>query len=286
MSFSWPSLSALLSSPGPPVDALAAQAPPLVISSALPPIPGKAVEKARNGAYIEFKEFLVDNLALVQRLKELGNAGMVSPATQTLAAGSRMRDVPDALTWASCFLAYMAARTSDDETKELAAYAMIVIMLSRKHPGAGWLLYDRQFRQQRAAGASLPWNEINASLMAATVLSHAGDKPCQSCPLCFGVDHTKEECALAPLELAKLALPGPSNRPPPTSRAARRPAPYPSANDNICCRFNSGYCGSNPCKFEHTCSNCFKPGHPATPCQEPRGRPRWQPGDQPRLPGP
>ena len=40
--------------------------------------------------------------------------------------------------------------------------------------------------------------------MAAPVLSHAGDRPCQSCPLCFGVDHYREECALASLEIIKL----------------------------------------------------------------------------------
>ena len=42
--------------------------------------------------------------------------------------------------------------------------------------------------------------------MAATVLSHAGDRPCQSCSLCLGGDHTKEECALASLELSKRVL--------------------------------------------------------------------------------
>ena len=128
--------------------------------------------------------------------------------------------------------------------------------------------------------------------MAATVLSHAGDRPCQSCPLCLGVDHSREECALSSLELNKLSTPGPSsnpgpstNRPPPPPRVARRPTPYSAVNDNICRRFNRGYCGSNPCKFVHTCSNCFKLGHPATHCQEPRGYPRGQPGDPPRLPG-
>ncbi len=52
----------------------------------------------------------------------------------------------DPLTWVSCFLAFMASRTSHEETRDMAAYAMIIIRLSRKHSGSGWLLYDKQFR--------------------------------------------------------------------------------------------------------------------------------------------
>ncbi len=92
----------------------------------------------------------------------------------------------DPLTWVSCFLAFMASQTSHEETRDMAAYAMIIIRLSRKHSGSGWLLYDKQFRQHVTAGSTLPWADINASLMAATVLSHAGDRPCQSCSLCLG----------------------------------------------------------------------------------------------------
>ena len=36
--------------------------PPLVLASALPPIPGKAVEKILKGQFIDFKEHLMDNV--------------------------------------------------------------------------------------------------------------------------------------------------------------------------------------------------------------------------------
>ena len=143
-----------------------------------------------------------------------------------MVAGSRLREVTDPLTWVSCFLAFMASRTSHEETRDMAAYAMIIIRLSRKHSGSGWLLYDKQFRQHVTAGSTLPWADINASLMAATVLSHAGDRPCQSGSLCLGGDHTntKEECALASLELSKSSPAGPpSSRP---GVAAARQASY------------------------------------------------------------
>ena len=138
-------------------------------------------------------------------------------------------------------------------------------------------IYDRQFCHHRAAGAALPWTEINASLMAATVLSHAGDRPCQSCPLCFGVDYSREECALASQQTLSLRPVNESS--PPTSRVVRRPTPYSAGNDNICRRFNRGHCGSNPCKFENTCSNCFRLGHLQHSVKNPEG----SPGDSPEI---
>ena len=45
---------------------------PLVLASALPPIPGREVEKISKGQFIDFKELLNDNVALVFQLRELG----------------------------------------------------------------------------------------------------------------------------------------------------------------------------------------------------------------------
>ena len=88
---------------------------------------------------------------------------------QPLVNGSRLCEISDPLSWASCFLAFMAARVDHQETRELAAYGSIVLQLARKHAGGGWLAYDRQYRQHQAAGANLSWTDISPSLMAATV---------------------------------------------------------------------------------------------------------------------
>ena len=61
----------------------------------------------------------------------------------------------------------MVASTDCQTTRDMAAHAQIVIHQSRKHPGGGWLAYDRQ---QCAAGIALPWNDVAPSIMAATVL--------------------------------------------------------------------------------------------------------------------
>ena len=124
----------------------------LTISASLPPIPAKAVEKIRAGVFIDFKELLTDNIALLQRLQDVGQPGQHPLSALTTAA--RMRDIQDPLTWVFCFLAYMAARVDHEETRQLAAYGQIVIHLAHKHGGRGWLANDSAFRQQAAAGAA------------------------------------------------------------------------------------------------------------------------------------
>ena len=174
------------------------------------------MEKIQKGSFVDFKELLQDNILLLQKLQDLGQSSLFGAAAHPLPAGSKLRDVPDPLTWASCFLAFLAAK-ADQESRELAAYGMIVLQLARKHGGTGWLLYDRQFWQQRAAGATLPWTESNSSLMAATVLGNANGLQPRSCPHCLLSDHSREECAPAPLEdLKATATPPVGGRPSPT----------------------------------------------------------------------
>ena len=284
---SLPDLSSLLATPLP---LLLGQTPteksdPLILSSALPPISGKMVERVQGGKFVEFKEFLKDNVLLLQKLRELGLSGAVAPSLQPIVSGSRLREVPDSAAWASCFLAFMATKVDHRETRELAAYGMIVLAFANQHTGPGWQAYDRQFRQHQAAGANLPWAEINPSLMSATVLSQSGG-PGRSCPLCLAYDHTKEDCALFPLERAsKWGEPSQGFK----ARQPRRPGPYGVITSAaVCYRYNRGSCQAAHCRFEHFCSNCGKPGHPAISCPDPRqgqGDPKSPPPPPRSTPG-
>ena len=116
--------------------------PPLVLASALPPIPGKAVENMLKGQFIDFKEDLIDNVALMTQLQELG-AGVAS------AAGSRshLRDVSDPFTWVYCYLSFVVVLCPDSRTHELLAYGQIIIQLARSHGREGWLTYDCRWPQ-------------------------------------------------------------------------------------------------------------------------------------------
>ena len=190
-----PSLASLLATP------LASLGPsrttPLVLSSALPPIPGKVVEAIRAGHYVDSKDLLPDNVALRQRMVD---TGILGSSNQNL----RLHEVGDVETWLHCFLAFMAAKVESSETRELMAYGQIILMLVRKHSGMGWKTYDTHFCQLVGAGHTLPWTELNQSMMAADVLQSG----VQVCALCQSHDHHKE-CALPLLVQGMIGAPAP-----------------------------------------------------------------------------
>ena len=232
---------------------------PLILSSALPPVPARAADKIWAGQFIEFKELLSDNVALLQRLQDMG------VANQPHSLGhSWMREVHDPLTWVSCFLTFMATKIAHQETQELAAYGLIVVHLARKHGGRGWLSYDAMFRQQAAAGSPVQWTELNPSLMAATVINSStssGANQGRSCSLCLSPDHSRSECALLALEFyreqSRLWQQGQSPQVGHSWPPDVRSKPYPSVA-GVCRRFNRGSCMAVQCRFAHVCSGCSK----------------------------
>ena len=64
------------------------KAEPLIISPSLPSIPAKVVERIKQGKFVNFKEFLSDNILLLQKLQELGLTGSVAPALQPVISSS------------------------------------------------------------------------------------------------------------------------------------------------------------------------------------------------------
>ena len=145
---------------------------------------------------MEMRELLPDNVALLQRLQETNLPGQLPPANP-----SRLRDIRDPLYWASCFMAFVAAKVNCTETRELMAYGKIIVSLAQQHGGVGWATYDTMFRQQAAAGADSRWSLLNPSLMAATVLGAGSEQSPCPCPHCQASDHRPQECTLASLDL-------------------------------------------------------------------------------------
>ena len=234
-------------------------ATPLLLSPSFPPVPAKLVTKSQSGAFVALKEFLGDNIALVQHLDEVQSTSLRSSA--------RMRNLSSPIQWAFCFLTYAATRCKDPETRNLLAYGRIILTLAQRHGGQGWLEYDRAFRQQATADPSIPWNRLNPSLMAATVLSAPSSTPATFCPHCQEVDHKGGDCALTSVDPY---LEQPTNTAPSHSQTIR-PRPYtrPPPVDEICRRFNRGMCPeSSRCRYKHICSvpDCLRPGHGAYSC--------------------
>ena len=66
------------------------------------------MSKIKHGDYIDFKELLGDNISLLEKLQEVGNAHM-TPLT-AISTASKLRSVKDPLSWAYCFLGFIAAK--------------------------------------------------------------------------------------------------------------------------------------------------------------------------------
>ena len=189
------------------------------------------------------KELLADNMALHSQLEDL-------PAQAAVGARPhRLREIDSPLSWVFCFLGYVAVRTKDSETRNMLSYARLIVREAQCHGGIGWLEYDKWFRQQQAALTTQhPWNELNASLHAATVMSlRSGDS--KLCKLCREPDHADSQCALASLQ-----PPQPYAWPTTAGAAAGRRVTRPDTLERICTSWNKGRCAfPGSCRFRHVC---------------------------------
>ena len=140
------------------------------------------------------RELLSDNMALLSQLEDLPSQNAVA------ARPHRLREIESPLSWVFCFLVYIAIRTEDKEIRDMLSYARLIIQEAQCHGGAGWLEYDKWFLQQQAAlTCKHPWNELNSSLHAATVMSlRSGER--KSCKLCKEPDHSEAQFALASMQ--------------------------------------------------------------------------------------
>ena len=157
-------------------------------------------------------------------------------------------------------MSFVAAKTDHPETRELMAYGKIIISLAQGHGGLGWAMYDSLFRQQVAAGAEPAQTQLNASLMAATVLSASNEPHLRPCLRYQATDHSSHECALASIDNTL-----PSSRPPLVNRSSATFRPY-QQQEEACRRFNRGSCSAASCKYEHRCASCQNLDHGSHEC--------------------
>ena len=206
-----PTLASLLPCPKPPAEGA------VVLSSALPPLELNWPKKIKSQQYVAMKELMADNMALHSQLEDLPAQAAVGACLH------RLREIDSPLSWVFCFLGYVAVRTKDSETRNMLSYARLIVREAQCHGGIGWLEYDKWFRQQPAALTTQhPWNELNASLHAATVMSLRSEDS-KLCKLC------DSQCALASLQ-----SPQPYAWPMSAGAAAGRRVTRPDTLERIC----------------------------------------------------
>ena len=164
-----------------------------ILSAGLAPVPSKLVAKIQKLEFVDMAELLRDNLELQRQMRS--QEQFSQPSSQPR---NRRREIPDILSWVSCFGVYMAVLTSKypEMTRQLLAYQTLIVREARRCGGNGWLAYDTYFRQQVAGDPSADWSSLNTSLYAVTVLAQGG-RGGQSCTTCMESDHSQHECTIS-----------------------------------------------------------------------------------------
>ena len=135
---------------------------------------------------MEMRDVLTDNISLIQQMEAL-NSQCTLPALPGMLK-LPFHEVSSLSSWTFCFLAYVAIRAQDPETRDMLAYAQLLICEAQHHGGSGWLDYDQVFRQPTAIDPSLQGNTLHPGIQAAIMV---GSMPCSGtfCTLCRGSDH-------------------------------------------------------------------------------------------------
>ena len=200
------------------------------------------------------RDLLADNIALINQLSSLqGHMPFSSLTPRPL-----LREVPSLVSWLYCFVTYVAVRTPDPLTRDMLAYARLLMREALRHGGNGWSEYDRVFRKQLVINPNLEWNSLLPSLQAATIFGYRPQGGGGTyCTLCQECDHSRSQCALMATEHPVLTkrLDDPS-----------RPPRHPETLQSICIARNKASCYRPHCKFQHTCATCRLP-HKAANCR-------------------
>ena len=103
----------------------------LVLSSALKPIPACLVGRITSGQFTEMRDLLTDNIALHDQLEAL--QGTYHLTTLPNSIRPRVREAPSLISWVYCFMAYVATRTSDTQTRDMLTYCRLLIQEALRH---------------------------------------------------------------------------------------------------------------------------------------------------------
>ena len=121
--------------------------PGMILSPAADPIPHALVQRIQSGQFVEMRDLLADNIALLNQVSSLHGT---LPLPLTTVNCTRLREVPSFVSWLYCFNAYMAVWTSDPSTRDMLTYSRLLIQEALRYGGDGRMEYDRVFRKQRS----------------------------------------------------------------------------------------------------------------------------------------
>ena len=121
-----------------PSSTKAAQPQLFILSKASPPVLAKLVAKVQALQFVDMRELLLDNMALLDRLSVLPQ-GTAPPSNSS----PKQRDIPSLTTWVCTFATYIAvlAEARPDLTRSRLAYMRNIIREAGHFGGDGLKTY-------------------------------------------------------------------------------------------------------------------------------------------------
>ena len=236
------------------------------LASTFGPVPARLVQRIQACQFVDMRELLPDNIALLRHMEALDSPNIQVPrATGTR---PRLREVNSLLSWVLCYVTYVAVLSEAHPSlvKSRLAYLALVVAEARRNGGDGWIAYDAIFRQNAAEDETTDWTRLDTSLHAATFVAQSSGAR-SVCPYCSASDHLPRNCALQPLSgrsgaTYQAQVGSQPKAPHDNLRSRALPTSFP-----VCIRWNKGDCSSPTCRYHHSCATC--PGsHQARSCPE------------------
>ena len=190
------------------------------LGETLPVVPARIVRRVLRGDYVDMAELTEENLEL-----ELRRAADGDEAKSAVPL-SRLKAVPDVLTWARSFCLYAGIVVSAHPGKARDLWAYLATLLSGADKGEWWRAYDSHFRQQLPALEAAEFGKLDQALFTRTFLSAGAAGSAQRGGSVAQVEGRTQLGS----KRRKLAA---------------------------CYAWNDGKnCVSTPCRFSHVCSRC------------------------------
>jgi len=185
----------------------------------LPVVLARIVRGVLREDYVDMTELTEESLELELRRATEGDEGKPIPF-------SKLKPVPDVLTWARSFCIYASIVISAHPSKARDLLAYLATLLAGAEKGDWWRVYDSRFRQQLLALEFAEFGRLDRALFTRTIFAAGGTGSVQQDNV---ATHSEGR-----------AQPAPKRR-----RVA------------ACFVWNDGKgCVSTPCCFAHICSRC------------------------------
>jgi hypothetical protein len=207
------------------------------IGAGLPVLPKRLVDKTIAGEYINFNELIpfCDPGAEEEPTSTSTPEHYLFPGLGVIRPGHKI--AYSFLQWASCFVTYMAALSSNRQNvTHMCTYFNVILKASREYTDDMWKHYDVTYRQKAEATRNTDWSVIDTATFNQCFTGRA--KKALSCTYCNSIKHDTESC------------PRKKNKRSPTIVDEAGPAPKQAKTKS------DRPCHHSPCIYKHQCLKC------------------------------